>query len=104
MKIGTCKRCAEYASRICKGNKAVKTTEDCEGFRVLEGATIPVPLDLDLVHSLRKLRKRCMGEESEDAMRENIALLFQNGLEYSDMKKYYEDFQYDEAIEKFYLR
>lgn len=101
MKLNKCRRCEAYISRICKGKKDVS---ECDGFRDSACLSMPVPLDLDLVRMMRKLRRKINGEESVDNIKENIALLLREGLEDSEMKQYYDRFSYDESDEKFYLR
>jgi hypothetical protein len=65
--------------------------------------SIPIPLDLDFMHSVRKMRKRINGEESEDNIRENIAILLSNCLEEGEMRRYYDRFKCDDVEHKFYL-
>lgn len=104
MKINICQKCRGYSSHMCKGRKDVKRAEDCDGFRELNGIVIPLPLDMDTIHQLRKMRRKINGEESEDNLRENIAILFRDCLDFEEMRKYSSDFEYNGTNEKFYLR
>jgi hypothetical protein len=49
------------------------------------------------------MRKRINGEESEDNIRENIAILLSNCLEEGEMRRYYDRFKCDDVEHKFYL-